>query len=125
MNTLKAILSRIPEYYLMLLAFASGYKPPFYIAPFAIGLIIIFGLQAYFKNKLSGLIIACLFGLLSFYFLLAMLSEFSEFKVFGAGAKQMLLVGLPLFTINFIMTIAMVYKYVPKKGMSVSQLQAH
>ncbi len=38
------VLSRLPEYYLILLAFAAGYKPPFYIAPFAIGFIIIFGL---------------------------------------------------------------------------------
>ena len=116
------LLSRFPEYYLILLAFAWGYKPPFYVAPFAIGLIIIFGLQAYFKNKASGMIMACLLGLINFYFLAAMLSEFSEFPTFSAGAKQLLLVGLPLFVVNLMMAIVMGYKYGSGFGSSGSDI---
>jgi hypothetical protein len=102
------------------LAFAAGYKPPFYIAPFAIGLIIIFGLQAYFKNKVSGLIMACLLGLINFYFLLAMIDEYNEMPASSAVAMQMLLVGLSIFAVNFVMAIVMGYKYGSDFGSSDS-----
>ena len=121
MKNVKPILSQLPEYYLILLAFAWGYEPPFYIAPLAIGLIVVFSLQLFFKNKTSGLIIACLFGLGNLYFFLAMLSEYSEFATGSSGAKQLLVVGLPLFIVNFVMAIVMLYKYQPNGLKKVDQ----
>jgi energy-coupling factor transporter transmembrane protein EcfT len=124
MQSAKLILSKVPEYYLIFLAFASGYKPPLHLAPFAMGLIVIFSMQLIFKNKITGIVIASLFGVGNLYFLLAMLSEFSEFQKFSDGARQLLFVGLPLFVTNLIMAVVMVCKYAPSRETDVSHSNA-
>lgn len=124
MKSAKLILSKFPEYYLILLAFASGYKPPLHLAPFALVLIVIFSLQLIFKNRITGIVIASLFGIGNLYFLLAMLSEFREFQTFSEGARQLLSVGLPLFVTNLIMAVVMVYKYAPSRETDTSHTNA-
>ena len=121
MENIKIILFRFPEYYLIILAFGLGYKSPLPLALFSAILIVVFALQLIYKNKLAGTVIASLFGVANFCFLLALLSEFREFSTFSAGAQSLLFVGLPLFIINSIMVIVMVYKYALNPATSAPQ----
>ena len=121
MKKVTIYLSQFSEYYLIVLAFASGYIPPLHVAPFAVILIVIFTLQLIFKNETSGLVTASLFAVGNLYFILAMLSELSEFKTFNDGAAKLLLVGLPLFVFNMIIAIGMIYKYGTSRETVVTQ----
>lgn len=113
MKKFKSILLKIPEFYLLLVAFRIGYigENHMTLTPFGIILIGVIILQIIFKNNISGFIIAALFSFLSFYMLLAMFSEFSELPSFTPDARNLLVVGLLLFGLNMALAGIMLYKY--------------
>ncbi|MBN1186660.1 MAG: hypothetical protein JXB49_30565 [Bacteroidales bacterium] len=122
MGKLKVILTAIPECYLIVLALLSGYTPPLSLSPFAIGLAFLLILQVLFKNKITGIIIANLFILISLYMLVALFSEFKEFQTFDSGAKQLIFVGIPLIILNFFVAGLMIYKYLGKEFQNDSKI---
>ncbi len=70
--------------------------------------------QVIFRNSISGMLIAGFFFLANMYFLLALFSELSEFSVFNDVAKNMVLVGVPLWLVNLYLSIQMMLRYVRK-----------
>ena len=111
MRNFKRILLRFPEYYLIVLTFLAGYKPPFFINPIAIGLIVILILQIIYKNKITGIVIAGFFTVINVYMLLALISEFSEFATLNADALQLLVGGLLLIVLNLFVSAVMIFNY--------------
>lgn len=111
MKKLKSLLFKFPEYYLVLLVLLSGFKPPFYFAPLAIGLAILVVVQIYFKNNILGIGMAVLFSLANIFLLFAVISEFNEFQLLNAVAIQLLAGGTLLFIINGLAAGIMIYKY--------------
>ncbi len=120
----KAILATFPEYYLIVLALLSGFTPPLSLNPFAIGLALLLILQIIFKNKITGIIIANLFILISLFMLGALLSEFKEFQSFNRGAKQLIFVGIPLIILNFFVAGLMIHKYLGNGFQNDSQINS-
>ena len=108
---MKSIFLKLPEYFLLILAFIAGYSPPLYMNPIFAGVIIVLILQIVFKNKILGLLLGVLFFLTNLYFLGALLSEFNEFSQFNFSAKQLLLVGLPIWILNMVLSVTMICKY--------------
>jgi len=104
-------LIRIPEYYLIVLLFSAAYTPPFSINPFAIPLLAVLFFQLIYRNKIAGQILAGLLSVCSVYFLLALISEFSEFAVFNITAQKFLFFGLAIFLVNLMMAVAMFFRY--------------
>ncbi|MFL3662128.1 MAG: hypothetical protein ACI6PN_10300, partial [Polaribacter sp.] len=105
---MKKVFFKLPEYYLIILAFLAGYVPPFYIHPIFIGIAIILILQIIFKSRISGLILGTLFFLINLYFFGALLSEFNEFN---NRAKLLLFAGITIWIVNFTLSLTMIYKY--------------
>ncbi len=108
---MKTILFKLPEYYLIIIAFLTGYTPPFYINPIFAVIIFLLILQIIFKHRISGLIIGALFFFVNLYFLGALLSEFYEFTEFNSSAKKLLFVGLSIWVSNLVFSGGMFYKY--------------
>ena len=100
-----------PEYYLATLAILAAYTPLFSLNPILLVLAAILILQIVCKNKVTGLLIASIFLLINLYMLAALISEFNEFPVFNADAKQLLFVGLSLWVLNLLAGLIMIYKY--------------
>ena len=67
------------------------------------------------KNKYLAFCISFLLGCVSFYFILALLSEFSEFPVGSSDGIRMLLVGGLLFGGLLIVSIIIPIKYFKKR----------
>ncbi|TAJ08659.1 hypothetical protein DMA11_21090 [Marinilabiliaceae bacterium JC017] len=112
MNSIKNILLKLPEYYLIILVFLSFYNPPLHVNPIGIGLISILILQIIFKNKISGLLISTIFILINLILPLALISEFNDFPTINSDAIQLLVVGLLLLSLNILMSGMMLIKYV-------------
>lgn len=115
MKTLKQILIKMPELYLIVLILLSSFSDKLHLNPIAIGLIVILILQIVFKNKASGIVIASLFIIMNLYMLAAVTSEFNEFPVINAEAQKLRAVGFLLFVFNSTMAGMMLYKYIIKK----------
>jgi hypothetical protein len=111
MKKLKSLLFKFPEYYLVLLVLLSGFKPPFYFAPLAIGLATLLVIQIYLKNNILGFSMAVLFLLGNIFLLFAVISEFNEFVALNARTIQLLVGGMMLFIINGLAAGIMIYKY--------------
>lgn len=107
---MRAIVFKIPEYYLLIFILLAGYSPPFSINPVFAGLAVVVILQIIFKKRLPGLVIGGLFLLANIFFLGALISEFIEFTEFSTSAIQLLLVGVPLWLLNTAVSILMIYK---------------
>lgn len=123
MEKFKKVLFRLPEYYLIAAALLYWFTPPLNVNPIATGLVAVLVLQAIFKNRMTGLIIASLFLAINLFMLLALISEFNEFPSFTADAGALLGVGLLLFLINVGMAILMIYKYTQQEQ-AVAERQA-
>ena len=87
----------------------SGY---FNIIAFAVFLILL--CQLFFQNKYIGILIASLIFLFSIYMVLAVLSEFHEFKTIDTKAIQLIGFGFILCYVIFSAAILMFYKFLMK-----------
>ena len=123
MKKVKRILMKFPEYYLVVLTILAGYTPAFDFSPISIGLAAILIFQIVFKNKISGLLIASIFLLINLYMLGALISEFNEFPEFNNSAKQLLFVGLSLWSLNILSSGVMIYKYSKTESVNNSQIE--
>ena len=112
-NTLKTSL-KYAEYLLVLTIIFYWYFTSSLLNPIAIGLLAVMVIQIIFKNKVSGIMIPLLFMLLSFYMLLALVSELHEFPVYNADAKTMLIVGLLYLGFTMICATGMFLNYFRK-----------
>lgn len=120
---LKNILLKIPEYYFIVVVFAAGYTPPFTISFYYIILILVLGLQIYFANKVSGLLIGGLVFFINLLFLGALIFELNEFQEFNESALQMLFIGGSIWIMNLIASITMLYRYSKLKTRSSQRIK--
>lgn len=111
MKDLKKITLQLPEFFLMAAILFYWLSTSTIINPIAIGLLLVLVFQIIFKNRIIGIAIPSLLILVSFYMLLALISEFNEFPTFNANAKELLFVGLTFFTSSIIISGIMIYKY--------------
>ncbi len=111
MKNKKQLFLKFPEYYLIVLTMLGGYTPPFSINPVFVGILAILIIQIIFKNKIIGTVLGVLFLVINLYMLGALISEFNEFTAFNADAKQLLVVGLTLWSLNMLASCTMIYKY--------------
>ena len=108
---LQSTLQKLPEYYIVLIALLAGYTPPFSFNPVFVGIAAIVLLQIIFKNRVSGLVLAGLFFLCNLLFLGALISEFIEFTEFTRQAMELILVGIPLWLLNLVLSVVMFFSY--------------
>ena len=105
------IMYQLPEYLLAVLAVFGGYTFPFSFNPFLMVIAFVLILQIIFKARLSGILLGCIIFFLNLYMLGALFSEFNEFPFANNASTHMLLVGLSLWTVVFISSGTMIYKY--------------
>lgn len=111
LKNMKSRLWNIPEY-LLLLAVLLYWLPT--SNPFnwvAITLIAVLVLQIIYKNKILGIIISSVLILICCYMYLALFSELREFPTFNTDAKQLLFIGLSVFTTTLVVAGFMFFKY--------------
>jgi hypothetical protein len=111
MKKLQHLFYKLPEFYLIIFILLAGYKPLFYIAPFAIIGVALVLLQCITRDRISGLIHTGLLIVGSLLFLFAVISEFRDFPVLNAEAYRLLVVGSTVFLVNLIMAFMMFKKY--------------
>jgi inner membrane protein involved in colicin E2 resistance len=111
MKNIKAILPRIPEYYLIVLVLLAGFTPPFSISPVSVVCAIALVLQIMYKNRKTGLIIAGLFMVVNLGAAMALIAELGEFSVYPMEFWALLLGGLALMILNFTVVGIMIYRY--------------
>lgn len=108
---MKTIFKKIPEYYLIVLILLAGYTPPITVNTLSLVLVGVLILQIIYKNRLSGLLLTGLAGILNIVMLFALLSEVNEFVTFTTEARNLLVVGIPLFILNTLAIFFMFQKY--------------
>lgn len=113
-NSKIKLLLAAPEYLLVLAVLFYWMSSAVVFNPVAIILFSILILQIIFKNPIVGLIIPIMLIIICLYMLLALFSEFNEFPVFDADAKQLLFVGLTYFLSTIIVSGIMLFKYLKK-----------
>lgn len=111
MKNLKQLLISNPEYILIALVIFFWTLTTSTINLVAIGLISILILQIIFKNRITGLIIGCIFVFINLYLILAIGSELFEFPTFNSGAKRLLIYGFSIMGVTSIATGLMIYKH--------------
>lgn len=119
---MKTIYFKLPEYYVIALAVLAGYTPPFYVNPICIAVVVFLIFQIISKNRVTGSILSIILFFANLYFIAAVLSEFMEFTEFTTEAKQLLFMGILIWTVNFIASVLMFLKYVfgmPNKPLAV------
>jgi hypothetical protein len=84
----------------------------FNVIGFVVFLILL--VQLYYQNKYVGLLLATLIFLFSIYMVLAVLSEFHEFKTVDTKAIQLIGFGFILCYLMFGAAILMFYKFLRK-----------
>ncbi len=111
MKKIRAILPKIPEYYLIALVLLAGFTPPFSISPVSVGCAIALVLQIIYKNRKTGLIIAGLFVLMNLGAAMALIAELGEFSVYTSQSRNLALGGFVLILCNFAVAGIMFYRY--------------
>ena len=111
MKRVKTFILQLPEYLLIAAVLFYWFSTGLAVNYIAIGLIIVLILQIIFKNRIVGIIIPSILVMISFYMLLALMSEFNEFLTFSSDAKELLFVGLSYFISTIIVSGIMIYKY--------------
>ena len=115
MQNLKPRTRNLPEYLLIAAVLFYWVSTAFLLNPVAIGLLAVLVLQLFLKSRVIGIVIPGLLILASFYMLLAMMSELSEFPAFNADARKLLVVGLSFFLSTMVISGWMIYKYASPK----------
>lgn len=82
------------------------------VNPIAWALLTIMILQILYKKPKTGIILSCFLGFVSFFLLLALLSEYKEFKQ-GSNNEglKMLIIGCTWLLSNLLMSAIMLVKY--------------
>ena len=111
MEKLKVFLLKFPEYYLTIIVFLGGFKAPLSIDPWCLIVSFLLIAQIILQYRILGVVIAALFTFMTVYFLLAFLSRYHEHINNTIVTRNLLLVGIPFFILNFSSVGIMYYKY--------------
>lgn len=105
----------IPELFLIASVFYYWTLTSNLFNPYAIGLLAILIYQIITKKATLGLIISALVIALTFFMVLALISELSEFEVVNQNYKNLLIFGSSYFGLTLLMAGLMFYKYLKLK----------
>ncbi len=111
MHKLKQIRKWIPECYLLASAVFFWIFTATLLNPFAIILVAVLLALFKWKSKTLGVIVSFMFLILSFYMVLALLSELSKFPTFSTEVKLMLGVGGAWLGLNITLACWMLIKW--------------
>jgi len=112
---LKKALPYVPEILLVIAAgttFMGDLISTSTINYFMLGCLLILLTLIIWKNKYFALILSFILGVGSFYMLLAVLSEYSEFPAGDRDGLQLLAVGMSLFTSLLVVAFFLPKKYI-------------
>lgn len=110
----------IPECYIIFVVLFTGYTPPFSLHPLAFIIAAMITLQLYFKNAITGIMLANLFAFINLYMILALLSEFSEFPTFNFAAAKLLFVGSLIILTNLVVVGLMYFNYLKRDKKTIA-----
>jgi hypothetical protein len=111
MKKVKQYILQLPEYLLVGSVLIYWIFSGPIINPIALAALLVLVLQIIYKNRIVGLLIPSLLVSITFYFLLALLSEFHEFPTFTVEARNLLIGGLSFVFVGFLTSAIMFYKY--------------
>lgn len=117
MDSLKRKFFILPEIALLVLVLYFWISTARVFNYWAIGLFLIVIGQIVFQFRFIGLILASLSILISMYFILALFSEFREFAEFTDDARNLLVVGIPIWLLSMSLSFIMLYKYAIKPSL--------
>lgn len=117
MDSLKRKFFILPEIALLVLVLYFWISTARVLNYWAIGLFLIVIGQIVFQFRFIGLILASLSILISMYFILALFSEFREFAEFTDDARNLLVVGIPIWLLSMSLSFIMLYKYAIKPSL--------
>lgn len=112
---MKQTVQRLPELFFMGLGIywvAENYLASAHINWIAITFVVLLTIQLIVQNRIGGMVLGIVLGLISAYMLFAVLSEFNEFRTINDKALQLLAFGLGIFGVGVLSATAMVYKFV-------------
>jgi hypothetical protein len=113
-QNMKPIIQRLPELFFMGLGMywvTENYLASGHINWIAIVFIVMLSLQLIFQQRIAGMALGLVLGLICAYMMFAVLSEFYEFKAATREALQLLGFGLGVFGVGVVSATAMVYKF--------------
>lgn len=110
----------LPECYIIFVVLFTGFSPPFSIHPLAFIIAAIVALQLFFKNAITGIMLANLFAFINLYMILALLSEFSEFPTFNFDAAKLLFFGLLIILTNLVIVGLMYVNYLKRDKKTIA-----
>ncbi|SFT96677.1 hypothetical protein SAMN04489724_3030 [Algoriphagus locisalis] len=111
---MKEIRQWIPELYLVTSTIFYWIFTGTLLNPFALALVTGLAITIFWKNIISGMVMASCFLILSLYMVLALLSEFYQFLVIDFDAKLLLSLGAVWLGLNLVFSIAMIVKWAKK-----------
>ena len=111
MEKVKQFQKWIPEIYLIVSVFFYWVSTGNVFNPIAFFLLMPLAVLVIWKKEVLGIIISCLFLILSLYMVLALISELNEFPEFNRDARVMLLAGASWLGLNIILSIMMLIKW--------------
>jgi len=111
MKTVKPFLKFIPEIYFMSNVLFYWIMERNLTNPLAIIIAVLFILLLVWKNRIYGICLASVLIVINLYFVMALLSEFSEFPSFTDNARNLIVFGSLYLGMNLSMATIMVIKY--------------
>lgn len=102
------------EYFLVLPLLFYWYYSGSVLNPVAIALLLVLLGQFFFRNTVSGIVIPVVIIALVLFMLLALQSEFFDFRIFDDDARKLLTVGGIYLSITLFMAVVMFFKYFKK-----------
>lgn len=114
------VLVVIPECYIIFIVLFTGFTPPFSLHPLAFIIAALITWQLYFKNAITGIMLANSFALINLYMILALLSEFSEFPTFNFAAAKLLFFGSLIILTNLVIVGLMYFNYLKRDKKTIA-----
>src|SRR5687768_3575530 len=102
---------RLPEPLLLLATIYSWMLTGTLVNPVPIAIIVLLVILMFSGSRILGQSLALLLVFISIYFMLAVVSEYSDFPVVNAEAVRLLVFGLGFFGISLGIATIMIWKY--------------
>lgn len=102
---------KVPEFYLLIITILYWIDVSIILNPIAIVSSVLLLYLVLKQKKVIGLIYGGILLLLTAYLFFAFLSDFYKITEFNLKDKKFIIYGSLLLTVNFIMSLFMIYKY--------------
>ena len=104
---MKKFLNILPEILLIIGVFFYWIETSILINPIAIALVLLLSITMFTNYKTLKIVSSVIFGLLSLFMLIAIISEYREFESGNSEGLKMLAIGLGIFVSTFALSLIM------------------